>query len=168
MSDDEDIWQQIADSVKPIEKKEKAPKTNPRKIIEISHAGNNPTPRNKDGKSFNYIHEGDIDGVDKSTAKKLKSGSYPIDSRIDLHGMTQDNAFDALKEFIINSYQQGFRCVLVVTGKGKEGLGILFNNTPKWLNSSQLRPYIIMYNYATIKDGGQGALYVLIKRKRNF
>lgn len=108
-----------------------------------------------------------LSGVDKRTAKRLKQGKIRIEARMDLHGKTQAQAHAALGSFIRLSYESGRRCVLVITGKGSvasgEG-GILRQMTPRWLNEPRLRTHIIAISQAQQKDGGSGALYVLLKR----
>jgi len=106
-------------------------------------------------------------GLDKRSAERMKKGEMEIDGRLDLHGMTQDSAHAHLLAFIQRAYDSGRRCVLVITGKGnREGTGILRANTPRWLNQSPCRERILGFSYAKPHHGGEGALYVLIKRKR--
>lgn len=108
-------------------------------------------------------------GLDKSTAAKLKKGRQPIEGRLDLHGMTQSEAHPALDSFIDNAYRAGKRGVLVITGKGTKldgSVGVLRQAVPRWLNLPPNRPRILAFSHATAKDGGEGALYVLLKRKR--
>lgn len=114
--------------------------------------------------------------LDKRTEEKLRKGKMPIEARIDLHGMTRDLAHEALERFIIESYKRGLRNVLVITGKGKSkatsedwlivGEGVLKTNVPFWLDGTNLKSYILKYINAQPKDGGTGALYVYLKRKR--
>ena len=111
---------------------------------------------------------GDTAGFDKRNALRLKRGKHPIEDRIDLHGNTQDTAHRALTRFITRSHDDGLRCVLVVTGKGSRdgSIGVLRSAVPQWLNQSPNRERIIAVTHATQGDGGQGALYVMLKRKR--
>jgi DNA-nicking Smr family endonuclease len=108
-------------------------------------------------------------GLDKRTAQRLKRGQLGIEARIDLHGMTQEQAHATLSRFIRESRMAGRRSVLVITGKGSvksgEG-GVLRQMTPRWLNEPTLRRHIVAISQAQQKDGGQGALYVLLKRRR--
>ena len=90
-----------------------------------------------------------------------------IDGRLDLHGMTQDAAHAALNGFVLRAYDAGRRCLLVITGKGQAGGGVLKTEGPRWLNLPVLRSKILGFSYAQPKDGGDGALYVLLKRHRN-
>ncbi|MBC7908642.1 MAG: Smr/MutS family protein, partial [Rhodospirillaceae bacterium] len=104
---------------------------------------------------------------DKRSAERMKKGEMEIDARLDLHGMTQDSAHAHLLAFIARAYDSGRRCVLVITGKGnREGTGVLRANTPRWLNQSPCRERILGFSFAKPQHGGEGALYVLIKRRR--
>jgi len=91
-----------------------------------------------------------------------------IDGHLDLHGMTRERAHQALSAFMHQAYDRGARCVLVVTGKGsgREGGGVLRRDVPLWLNQSGLRALVLSFTHAQVRDGGQGALYVLLKRRR--
>lgn len=102
-------------------------------------------------------------GLDKRTAQRLKKGRLPIEARLDLHGHSQEQAFRALHGFIDGQWAAGRRCVLVVTGKGK---GVLKDAVPRWLNEPLLRMKILSFTYAQRQDGGEGALYILLKRAR--
>lgn len=112
-------------------------------------------------------------GVDKRQANRLKRGRTGIDARIDLHGMTQAEAHRRLAAFIERSAAAGLRLVLVITGKGLtgemagRGSGVLREAVPRWLNEPSLRPRVLAVSYAQPKDGGHGALYVLLKRAKD-
>lgn len=106
-------------------------------------------------------------GLDKRSAERMKRGEMEIDGRLDLHGMTQDMAHGALTAFVTRAYDAGRRCLLVITGKGyREGTGVLRANVPRWLNQSPLRECILGFSAARPQHGGEGALYVLVKRRR--
>ncbi|MDR3439617.1 Smr/MutS family protein [Telmatospirillum sp.] len=106
-------------------------------------------------------------GLDKSTAGRFTKGAMAIDAVLDLHGLTQPVAHAALGRFITGSADLGRRCLLVVTGKGNgQGTGVLRAEVPRWLNEPGLRAQILAFTYAQPKDGGSGALYVLLKRRR--
>ena len=103
----------------------------------------------------------------KHEARAIKRGRLPIDDRIDLHGMTQEQAHRALHAFLLGSREAGRRAVLVITGKGRHsGEGVLRDAVPRWLNEDSIRPMIRAFSHAAPKDGGQGALYVLLKRRK--
>jgi DNA-nicking Smr family endonuclease len=108
---------------------------------------------------------GDVDG---RTLDKLRRGKLRPQARLDLHGMTQEEAHRALVSFMADAQSAGTRCVLVVTGRGRlsEGGGVLLNETPNWLNSPAVRSRVLAFTTAQPRDGGSGALYVLLRRIR--
>ncbi len=106
-------------------------------------------------------------GIDKRSALRLKRGQTPIEDRLDLHGMTQAEAHRALNDFVAEAAGAGQRCVLVITGKGRVGSeGVLRRMVPHWLNQAPLRPLILGVARAQPRDGGSGALYLLLRRRR--
>ena len=86
-----------------------------------------------------------------------------IEARLDLHGHTRESAHRALSGFLAAAWESGRRTVLIVTGKGQ---GILKDAVPRWLNESPNRGRILLVAQAQPKDGGGGALYVLLRRRR--
>lgn len=102
-------------------------------------------------------------GLDRRTAERLRRGQLAIDVRIDLHGMTREQAHARLTASVDASWESGRRVLLVITGKGQ---GILRDAVPRWLNEGSTRRRIIAFCSAQPKDGGGGALYVLLKRRR--
>ena len=104
--------------------------------------------------------------IDRRTGEKLKRGQFEIDGRIDLHGMTQDKAQTSLGAFILRSYAANKRCLLIITGKGEKGRGVLKQRLPEWLNDPELSGAVLRIVPATPKDGGSGAFYVLLRRRR--
>ena len=108
-------------------------------------------------------------GISLNQAENLKKGKIRPEVEIDLHGFTQEKANSYLKDKLTEFHKKNIRCVLVITGKkiGKNGAeGVLRREVPKWLNISPLRQMIIMTSWAQNKDGGDGALYVLLKKRR--
>lgn len=112
---------------------------------------------------------GSTANIDRRTGDRFRRGQLEIDGRIDLHGMTQSQAHNALAGFVHRAWNEGRRCVLVITGKGSftGGAGVLRQAAPKWLGDAALRPMVLAIQPAQPKDGGDGALYVLIKRRRD-
>jgi len=106
-------------------------------------------------------------GLDKRSAQKLRRGQYSIDARLDLHGLTQAEAHARLRRFLVKSQDAGCRCVLVVTGKGTAGpeAGVLRRELPRWLNQPDLRPLVLALEPALPRDGGLGAVYLLLRKK---
>ena len=111
---------------------------------------------------------GHAPGVDRRTAEKHRRGRLPVEARLDLHGLTQDEAHRALERFLPHAQESGCRSVLVITGKGsRDGArGVLKESVPRWLNLPPLRALILSFSWAQPKDGGSGALYVLLRRIR--
>ncbi len=116
-------------------------------------------------------------GLDRRTSERLKRGQLPIEARLDLHGMTQDQARRSLDAFITHAHDRGLRAVLIITGKGLKPRardagpwepepGILKTQTPRWLNEPPNRARVLAFTPAQPRDGGSGALYVLIRRHR--
>lgn len=126
------------------------------------------------GSALGSLKVGEFENIDKRTAEKFRKGEFRIERRLDLHGLTEKEAFDAVDSFIRNAYLQGLRCVLIITGKGinretddwYDKKGILKESVPNWLNTPELRPLILAVSHATPEDGGSGALYVLLRRHR--
>ena len=111
---------------------------------------------------------GRIAGVDKRLAERLKRGQLPIEGMLDLHGLTQEEAHRQLDGFLALSANAGRRCVLVITGKGvwRSDSGILREMVPRWLNEAPNRARVIAIAAAQPRHGGSGALYILLKRRR--
>ncbi|HLG90255.1 MAG TPA: Smr/MutS family protein [Alphaproteobacteria bacterium] len=107
-------------------------------------------------------------GLDRATEERLRRGRIAIDGRIDLHGMTQSEAFGALLGFVESSARAGRRALLVITGKGAvgQGGGVLRRSLPGWLASSPLARRILTVTPAHARHGGDGAYYVLLRRER--
>jgi DNA-nicking Smr family endonuclease len=112
---------------------------------------------------------GTAPGLDKRNLNRLRRGQLSIDGRIDLHGMTRDEARTALLAFLAFQLERGARCVLVITGKGVRGrgTGVIRAALPHWLNDAVLRPGVVAFAEAQPKDGGAGAFYVYLRRRRS-
>ena len=115
------------------------------------------------------LDHGTIAGVDKRSATRLRRGKLPIEARLDLHGHSQAEAHRELDAFLAGAQAAGKRCVLIITGKGttKETGGVLRAQVPSWLNQPPNRDRILAFDHAQPKDGGLGALYVLLRRRRD-
>jgi DNA-nicking Smr family endonuclease len=102
---------------------------------------------------------------------KLSRGRKEIDARLDLHGMTQTRAHRVLFSFLQRAHSDGLTFVLVITGKGKVGgaeaeRGVLRRQVPQWLSLPEFRSLVVGFEEAHIGHGGEGALYVRVRRSR--
>lgn len=113
--------------------------------------------------------------MDPKTFTRMGRGKLAPEARIDLHGMTVAEAHPELIRFVLNAHSQGFRLVLVITGKGKPGpdhgpiptrQGILKHQVPFWLHMPPLGPVVLQVTEAHLKHGGAGAYYVYLRRGR--
>ena len=105
------------------------------------------------------------DLIEPKRQRRIVRERDPIDARIDLHGMDQDRAQAVLIGFLQRAYAEGARAVLVITGKGTQGEGVIRRRTPDWLAEPAVRPMIAGVSQAHRRHGGEGALYVALKRK---
>jgi DNA-nicking Smr family endonuclease len=105
---------------------------------------------------------------DEPTLEKLSKGRLPIEGRVDLHGLTQDEAYSLLFSFLHRAHAGGIRYVLVITGKGSSSGsdGVLRRAVPAWLSTPAFRPLVSSHDHAARNHGGSGALYVRLRRAR--
>ena len=113
--------------------------------------------------------------MDAKSFTRMKRGKLSPEARIDLHGMTLDQAHPALTGFILSSQSAGRRLVLVITGKGRlnhndgpipERRGILKRQVPQWLRMPPLKQAVLQISEAHVRHGGSGAFYVYLRRIR--
>jgi DNA-nicking Smr family endonuclease len=107
-----------------------------------------------------------VQHIDKHTQKKIARGKVILEARIDLHGMRQDAAYGMLLSFLASAHVRGVRYALVITGKGSSSAsdGVLKRSVPGWLATAPFRQYVSGYEDAAHAHGGQGALYVRMRR----
>ncbi len=173
-----DLWRRATADVRPLAdmpaKEASLPPTSKAGAIdagirpETGHApklARDKPPRARAMRPLDPTHPVDID---RRSWARLKRGQLEIERTLDLHGRTQTEAHGALNRFLTMAYAAGLRYVLVVTGKGGgEGRGILRQMVPRWLGEATLRPYVLTFSPAQPRHGGDGALYVLLKRRRD-
>ena len=172
--EDAALWEQVAREVKPLKRRvrkapeEKKPAPAPKIRGKAKPAAAVAPPAKPEKPRASELVAGSTPGVDRRTAMKLRRGEMDIGARIDLHGYTLEKARTRLFAFIARAQDRGLRCVLVITGKGLrgEGAGVIRNELPHWLNDRDLRPGIVAFTEAQPRDGGSGAFYVYLRRRR--
>jgi DNA-nicking Smr family endonuclease len=176
--DERALWQSVAKTATPLKRRRKsehapasakADKPAPKAAKKAKTPAKAPPPKPASSPPKHHeLSHGLSVGIDKRQAERFRGGRLPIEGRIDLHGRTQQQAHDALRAFLADAHGDGKRCVLVITGKGMTASkpGVLKENVPRWLNEPGLRRHVLAFDYAERQHGGEGALYVLLKRDR--
>jgi DNA-nicking Smr family endonuclease len=103
--------------------------------------------------------------IEPNRKRRLTRERDPIDLTLDLHGLGQDRARGVLIAFLRRAQEEGVRAVLVITGKGWLGDGVLRRRTPEWLAEPGLRSVVAGVSEAHRRHGGEGALYVALKKR---
>ena len=121
-----------------------------------------------------------LDDFETRRARRLGSGRLPIEARLDLHGLRQDEAHTELVRFLRAAQDNGLKHVKVITGKGatdpNAGMrpfslfednrrGVLRESVPRWLSDRDCRPLVVSFTEAGRTHGGSGALYIQIRKK---
>ena len=119
-------------------------------------------------KQMPELGPGQAAGLDRRSAMRLRRGQMRPEARLDLHGHTQAEAHAALVNFVLGSKGAERRCVLVITGKGsaRGSDGVLRRMVPRWINQPELRAHVLAIEPAQPRDGGDGAFYLLLRRRR--
>ena len=107
-----------------------------------------------------------VEAIEPNRRHRIARERDPITARLDLHGYDQDRARAVLESFLNRAWDEGLRAVLVITGKGVQGDGVLRRRAPEWLAAPHLAAIVAGVSEAHRRHGGEGALYVALKRKR--
>jgi DNA-nicking Smr family endonuclease len=170
------LWESVAKQTKPLRKRARAAK--PQEIlpaVETSPAATQAAPP-KPPPSAKIQRAPKPEApplapLGRRERSQLSRGRKEIDARLDLHGMTQTRAHRALSGFLQRAHAEGLTFVLIITGKGKTmgpeaERGVLRRQVPQWLNLPEFRALVVGFEEAHIGHGGEGALYVRIRRMR--
>jgi DNA-nicking Smr family endonuclease len=106
-----------------------------------------------------------LDAIEPNRRHRIAREREDIGARLDLHGMDQVRARAVLESFLANAFHEGWRAVLVITGKGVQGDGVLKRRAPEWLAAPHLAHIVAGISDAARHHGGEGALYVALKRR---
>lgn len=172
--EDRELWELVAKQVKPL-RKHRAAKVHTAPRAEASSA----VPVAKPALSPRPLAQAPaprpskpaippLAPLGKRERTKLSRGRSEIEARLDLHGMTQMRAHRALTGFLHRAHHDGLTFVLVITGKGRSGdeSGVLRRQVPEWLSLPEFRAFVVGFEEASVSHGGEGALYVRIRRAR--
>lgn len=156
------LWQKVTRSVKPYSPQENQPSKAGAASIK---AASKPLflPKTIPGSA---VISPESRGFDRSTKTRLQRGQLPLEGRLDMHGMTQAEAFRALQRFIFSAVAHEKRTVLVITGKGLRSEGVLKRMFSLWLEEPELKKHILAATPARPKDGGGGAFYLRLRKAR--
>ncbi len=182
--EDRALWDDVRGTIEPLEaqkrsgKQDRDPKIaeppavpRPKKKVEPD----NFTPNQREARQERSAPKATPSQIDRRAQRRIARGQTPIDSTLDLHGMTQQQAFMRLQSHIEAASNAGERCILVITGKGgglglgggeDAGKGVLRRNLPDWLANQALSGLVSGIAPAGRAHGGGGAFYVRLKKQR--
>ncbi len=176
--DDTDLFERAMQGVRPLRERpaRAAAATAPAKPVTTAQ----PLPRPAQQPVTPRRATADMAGMDKRQADRFRRGQMSIDAKLDLHGCRQAEAHRRLLGFVERAHQRGHRCLLVITGKGgrpdpdaddadfmpDRAQGVLRRNLPRWLQEPGLREKVLSVSPARSRHGGDGAFYVLLRRRR--
>ena len=109
-----------------------------------------------------------LEPLDRRAKQRIARGRDAIDGRLDMHGLTQAQAHGALLRFLQTAQTRDARLVMVITGKGSRSTegGVLKRQVPLWLKLPEFRALVVGFDDAHRTHGGEGALYVRVRRSR--
>jgi len=169
------LWESVAKQTKPLRRKPRAAKApaevddaNAPAVTKPAASAPEPTAPVKAVRA--KPEPPPLAPIGRRERSHLSRGKKQIDARLDLHGMTQTRAHHALSSFLRRAHSDGLTFVLIITGKGKIGAeserGVLRRQVPQWLSLPEFRALVVGFEEAHIGHGGEGALYVRIRRAR--
>jgi DNA-nicking Smr family endonuclease len=183
LSDEEEaLWAGFTRSIKPLKPVKSGVKTSPKSSATTSVAStpapSQARPRPVASRETRPAPSPPLAPLGRRLKQRVARGREPIDARLDLHGMTQQEAHAALLRFLHRAQASGVKTALVVTGKGlrksssSDGRdadykpGVLKRQVPMWLALPEFRPLVVGFDDAHVGHGGEGALYVRLRRGR--
>ena len=168
------LWESVAKQVKPLRKRHRAmklPTAAPDAEVSVALKPVAPPKPQAPTKILTAPKQEPppLAPIGRRERSHLSRGRKQIDARLDLHGMTQTRAHRMLFTFLQRAHSDGLTFVLVITGKGKVGgaeseRGVLRRQVPLWLSLPEFRSMVVGFEEAHIGHGGEGALYVRVRR----
>ncbi|MEJ5364054.1 MAG: Smr/MutS family protein [Desulfosoma sp.] len=113
--------------------------------------------------------DGAVVGLAPTVLKRLRNGDFSYQDHVDLHGLTRQEAQDRVTDFLLRSHARGVRCVLVICGRGLNSQGkepVLKRELVNWMTRAPLKRLVLAFASARTWDGGAGAVYVLLRRRK--
>jgi DNA-nicking Smr family endonuclease len=189
-AEDEALWRAVTETIKPLERRP-PPGRKPMPVAPVEQPisaapsprakPETPAPRRPSTAIPRAPKPSEPPPFEVKRARRLRRGKLEIDARIDLHGMRQAEAHRALRSFLLSSHARGLRHVKVITGKGRstdEGArpfdlhgadkpGVLKRLVPTWLTEADLAAVVVSFTGAGRQHGGDGALYVHLRRRKS-
>lgn len=170
-----ELWENVAKQAKPLRKKPRSAKVSA-EMVEEPPLALKPSPSSKSHIANRKIPAAPpapppLAPLGRRERSQLSRGRKDIDARLDLHGMTQTKAHRVLLNFLHHAHENGMTFVLVITGKGRtvgpeSERGVLRRQVPQWLGLPEFRSFVVGFEEAHIGHGGEGALYVRVRRAR--
>jgi DNA-nicking Smr family endonuclease len=173
--EDRALWESVAKQVKPLRKRQRVSKLPVVSTEADSKAAQKPAASPRHIAPARIVAPSKpepppLAPIGRRERSHLSRGRKEIDARLDLHGMTQTRAHRALFSFLQRAHHDGLTFVLIITGKGKIGAeserGVLRRQVPQWLGLPEFRSLVVGFEEAHIGHGGEGALYVRVRRAR--
>ncbi len=169
------LWESVAKQVKPLRKRHRVPK--PAAVLPEAESKAAPKPVASPAPQVaprivapSRPEPPPLAPIGRRERSHLSRGRKEIEARLDLHGMTQTRAHRVLLGFLQRAHHDGLTFVLIITGKGKMGAGsergVLRRQVPEWLSLPEFRSLVVGFEEAHIGHGGEGALYVRVRKSR--
>jgi DNA-nicking Smr family endonuclease len=178
LESDAELWARVARNARPLRKGRAHATAEPPKQRARPPAKETspPPPHQPAPKAVKPAPTARGEVLDRQTARQLERGKLPVEARLDLHFMRQREAHAALRRFLKSAQGEGYRHVLVITGKGAPDesrsfydggeRGVLRQAVPHWLSQPDLAQVVVSFSEAPRRLGGEGALYVRLKRAK--
>lgn len=169
--EDQNPWALYTRGVKKLGEKEDAPEKEiaPEPKVEEKREPLPPLPpepvKEESKKIFQPSCAWKKEPLDLRVERNMSLGDVLIEAKIDLHGKTEADAYDAFRDFIEKQQARGKRMLLVITGKGIEGSSVLKQNLPRWCDVPPFDDKIMAVRTAAQHHGGEGAYYVLLRKR---
>jgi DNA-nicking Smr family endonuclease len=176
--DDEALWEKVVEKAAPLKGRARAagkPAPPAPKVKPAAMRSQAPRPFIPSPPKPSHIPR--VEPLDRQTSRQLDKGRIEVEARLDLHGLRQRDAHAQLRRFLKTAQARGLRHVLVITGKGadqaasksfyeEDERGVLRNAVPQWLAEPEFAAQVVSFSPAPRRLGGDGALYVRLRRPR--